>query len=300
MLRDQEVHSDMDTLCELFGKSRQAYYQRVKYNYKEVLKDEIVLQMIQKERKKMPRIGGRKLMLKIQPQLPDELFIGRDTFFDFLREKGLLIRKRRKYVYTTFSKHWLRKYPNLIVDFIPSKAHQLWVSDITYIQNAQGFSYLSLITDAYSRKIVGWSLGQTLEAKHSVKALEMAIKQLPKGISGVYHHSDRGVQYCSDEYVSILNKHHFQISMTENGDPLENAIAERVNGILKDEWLNQMVFKNYDEINQALKTIIQTYNVDRLHSSIEFLTPELAHYQTVPLERKWKNYYKKRNLECVK
>jgi putative transposase len=299
MLRDQDVHSDMDTLCELFGNSRQAYYQRVKYNYKEVLKDEILLQMIQKERMKMPRIGGRKLMLKIQPQLPDELFIGRDTFFDFLREKGLLIRKRRKYVYTTFSKHWLRKYPNLIVDFVPSKAHQLWVSDITYIQNAQGFSYLSLITDAYSRKIVGWSLGETLEAKHSVKALKMALRQLPKGVSGVFHHSDRGVQYCCDEYVSILKKHHFQISMTENGDPLENAIAERVNGILKDEWLNQMVFKNYDEINQALKSIIHTYNADRLHSSINFLTPELAHSQTVPLERKWKNYYKQKNLVCV-
>ena len=125
MLRDEEVHSDMDTLCELFGKSRQAYYQRVKYNYKEVLKDEIVLQMIQKERKKMPRIGGRKLMLKIQPQLPDELFIGRDTFFDFLRKNGLLIRKRKKHVYTTFSKHWLRKYPNLIADYVPSKALKL-------------------------------------------------------------------------------------------------------------------------------------------------------------------------------
>jgi len=286
----------MDTLCELFGKSRQSYYQRIKYNYKEVLKDETLLQMIQRERTKMPRIGGRKLMLKIQPKLPDELFIGRDAFFDFLREKGLLIRKRKRNINTTFSKHWLRKYPNLIIDFVPSKAHQLWVSDITYIPYAQGFSYLSLITDAYSRKIVGWSLGESLEAKHSVKALKMALKQLPTGVSGVYHHSDRGVQYCCDAYVSILKKHHFQISMTENGDPLENAIAERVNGILKDEWLNQMVFKNYDEINQALKSIIYTYNVFRLHSSINFLTPELAHYQKVLLERKWKNYYKQKNL----
>lgn len=299
MLREEVSQSDMGTLCELFGKSRQAYYQRVNYNYKEVAKEEIILQMIQKERKKMPRTGGRKLMLKIQPQLPDELFIGRDTFFDFLREKGLLIRKRRKYVYTTFSKHWLRKYPNLIVDFVPSKAHQLWVSDITYIANSQGFCYLSLITDAYSRKIVGWSLGETLEAKHSVKALKMALRQLPKGTVGVYHHSDRGVQYCSDEYVSILKKNHFQISMTENGDPLENAIAERVNGILKDEWLNQMEFKNFDEVNEALKTIINTYNQDRLHSSIDFLTPQAAHCLSVPLERKWKNYYKRKNLVCV-
>lgn len=299
MLREEGVHSDTGTLCELFGKSRQAYYQRVNYNYKEVIKEEIILQMIRKERKKMPRVGGRKLILKIQPQLSEELFMGRDAFFDFLRENGLLVRRRKKYVYTTMSKHWLRKYPNLIQNIVPSKAHQLWVSDITYIANSQGFSYLSLITDAYSRKIVGWSLGDTLEAKHSVKALKMALRQLPKGTKGVCHHSDRGVQYCSDEYVSILKKNNFQISMTENGDPLENAIAERVNGILKDEWLNQMAFKDVDEINQALKPIITTYNEDRLHSSIDYLTPQTAHCLSVPLERKWKNYYKVRKQECV-
>jgi putative transposase len=299
MLREEGAHSDTGTLCELFGKSRQAYYQRVKYNYKEVIKEEIILQMIRKERKKMPRVGGRKLILKIQPQLSEELFMGRDAFFDFLRENGLLVRRRKKYVYTTMSKHWLRKYPNLIQNIVPSKAHQLWVSDITYIANPQGFSYLSLITDAYSRKIVGWSLGDTLEAKHSVKALKMALRQLPKGTEGVFHHSDRGVQYCSDEYVSILKRNNFQISMTENGDPLENAIAERVNGILKDEWLNQMAFKDVDEINQALKPIITTYNEDRLHSSIDYLTPQTAHCLSVPLERKWKNYYKVRKQECV-
>ena len=299
MLREAGAHRDMSTLCELFGKSRQAYYQRVKYNYKEVVKEEIILQMIGKVRQKMPRIGGRKLMLKIQSQLPEELSMGRDVFFDFLRENGLLVRKRKKYVYTTMSKHWLRKYPNLIQGIEPTKAHQVWVSDITYISSSQGFCYLSLITDAYSRKIVGWSLGETLEAKHSVKALKMALRQLPKGTSGVYHHSDRGVQYCSDEYVSILKKHHFQISMTENGDPLENALAERVNGILKDEWLNQMIFKDYDEIHKALKKIITTYNEDRPHSSVAYLTPQAAHYQSIPLERKWKNYYKTRNQECI-
>lgn len=299
MLREDVSQNDTGKLCELFGKSRQAYYQRVKYNYKEVAKEDVILQMIQKERKKMPRSGGRKLMLKIQPQLSEELFVGRDAFFDLLRENGLLVRKRRKNVHTTFSKHWLRKHPNLIKDFHPTKAHQLWVSDITYVQNSQGFCYLSLITDAYSRKIVGWSLAETLEAKHSVKALKMALRQLPKGTLGAYHHSDRGVQYCSDEYVSILKKNHFQISMTENGDPLENPIAERVNGILKDEWLNQMEFKNFHEVNEALKTIINTYNQDRLHGSIDFLTPQAAHSLNVPLQRRWKNYYKERSLLCV-
>jgi len=299
MLREAQAHRDIGTLCELFGKSRQAYYQRVKYNYKEVVKEEIILQMIRKERKKMPRIGGRKLMLKIQPLLPDELSMGRDAFFDFLRENQLLVRRRKKYVYTTMSKHWLRKYPNLIQNITPTRAHQVWVSDITYISCSQGFCYLSLITDAYSRKIIGWSLGETLEAKHSVKALNMALRQLPKDMKDVYHHSDRGVQYCSEQYVRLLRKHHFQISMTEKGDPLENAVAERVNGILKDEWLNLMSFKDYGEIQQALKKIITIYNVDRPHSSVEYLTPNVAHLLSVPLVRKWKNYYNERKPECV-
>lgn len=256
--------------------------------------------MIAKERKKMPRLGGRKLMLKIQPKLPEELFMGRDAFFDFLRQNDLLVRKRKKYIYTTMSKHWLRKYPNLIQNIEPTKAHQVWVSDITYIPSAQGFCYLSLITDAYSRKIIGWWLGDSLEATHSIKALKMALKQLPKATQGVYHHSDRGVQYCSEDYVSILKKHHFQISMTEKGDPLQNALAERVNGILKDEWLNQMSFKNYDEIYHALKTIITTYNQDRPHSSIDYLTPQTAHCLSNPLSRKWKNYYNSSSQRSLK
>ena len=285
----------MNVLCDLFGKSRQAYYQRSKYIYKEEVKSEILLQLVGKERKLMPRIGGRKLIKRIQPRLPEELYLGRDSFFDFLRDKGLLIRKRRYRVRTTYSNHWLHKYPNLIKDFAPEKAHQLWVSDITYIETMEGFGYLSLVTDAYSRKIIGWEVGATLEAKHTVKALQMALTQLPKGMSNIYHHSDRGVQYCCEEYVKILTKNHFQISMTENGDPRENAIAERVNGILKDEWLNQMKLESKEEATRQLVQIIRTYNQDRPHSSLDMRTPEYAHNQTCNFKKHWRNYYKNPN-----
>jgi putative transposase len=281
----------------LFGKSRQAYYQHSRYVYKEELKAEILLQLVEKERKLMPRIGGRKLLLHIQPHLPAELYLGRDSFFEFLREQGLLIRKRCYRARTTYSNHWLHKYPNLIREFVPERAHQLWVSDITYIETKEGFGYLNLITDAYSRKIIGWDLGATLEAKHTVKALQMAINQMPKGIKGVIHHSDRGVQYCCSDYVKVLNKNHFQISMTENSDPRENAIAERVNGILKDEWLNQMRLTSLSHATNQLEQIILIYNQNRLHSSLDMKTPEYAHNQSGTLKKHWKNYYQKYNIE---
>jgi transposase InsO family protein len=265
--------------------------------YKEELKAEILLQLVEKERKLMPRIGGRKLLLHIQPHLPAELYLGRDSFFEFLREQGLLIRKRRYRVRTTYSNHWLHKYPNLIKEFVPDKAHQMWVSDITYIETKEGFGYLNLITDAYSRKIIGWDLGATLEAKHTVKALQMAINQMPKGIKGVIHHSDRGVQYCCSEYVKVLTKNHFQISMTENSDPRENAIAERVNGILKDEWLNQMKLTSHVQATNQLEQIIRIYNQNRLHSSLDMRTPEYAHNQSGKLKKHWKNYYQNNNTD---
>jgi len=265
--------------------------------YKEEVKAEILLQLVGKERKMMPRIGGRKLLLHIQPHLPAELYLGRDSFFEFLRGQGLLIRKRRYRARTTYSNHWLHKYPNLIREFVPEKAHQLWVSDITYIETNEGFGYLSLITDAYSRKIIGWDLGATLEAKHTVKALQMAINQMPKGIKGVIHHSDRGVQYCCSDYVKVLSKNHFQISMTENSDPRENAIAERVNGILKDEWLNQMKLTSLTHATNQLEQIIRIYNQNRLHSSLGMRTPEYAHNQSGTLKKHWKNYYQNYNIE---
>jgi len=282
----------MDTLCDMFGKSRQAYYQRIKYNYKEEVKEEILLQLVENQRELMPKIGGRKLLEIIQPWLPEELNLGRDCFFDFMRKHGLLVKKRRNKTRTTYSNHWLRKYPNMIKGFIPTKANQLWVSDITYIQTSKRFVYLNLITDAYSRKIVGWAIGNTLEAKYTVEALRMALKQVPKGTEGLIHHSDRGVQYCCNDYVKILNKNNVKISMTENGDPRENAIAERVNGILKTEWLNQMKLVSLEQAISELRRIISIYNCNRPHASLDMKTPEFAHSQSGEFKKHWKAYYK--------
>jgi len=257
-----------------------------------MLQEEILLQMVAQERQFMPRVGGRVLLELIKGKLPPHLVPGRDKFFDVLRAHKLLVKRRRLRATTTDSNHWLRKYPNLIKGFCPVAAHQLWVSDITYIRIGGDFAYLSLITDGYSRKIIGWALGDTLEAKHSVKALKMALRQLPKDKKGVYHHSDRGVQYCSEEYVKILKKKKFQISMTESGDPLDNAIAERINGILKDGWLNDIQFRTIDEARKKISEVIRIYNTRRPHSSINMLTPEKAHLMQGELKRLWKNYYK--------
>ncbi len=289
----------MDTLCGLFGKSRQAYYQQSKHNYNEVVKTEIILGFVGQQRKLMPRIGGRKLHHIIKNQLPEDLVPGRDKFFDLLREKGLLVKKKRYRAKTTWSNHWMRKYPNLIKEFTPDRPHQLWVSDITYLETKQGFVYLFLITDAYSRKIIGWNLSDTLEAKNAVAALRMALRQLPDNVTDIYHHSDRGSQYCSREYVKLINKRNFKISMTENGDPLENSIAERVNGILKTEWIYDLKLKDTKEAIKQVNRIIKIYNNIRPHDSIERLTPNIAHERNGALSKLWKNYYKKQELEQI-
>lgn len=287
----------MSTLCELFGKSRQAYYQRNKYVYKEKVKEEILLEVVAKERGEQSMCGGRKLLLLLESKLPAELRMGRDSFFTFLRDNNLLVRLKRG-VRTTYSNHWLHKYANLIKDVIPTAPHQVWVSDITYIETAQGWGYLSLITDLYSRKIIGWKLGQTLQAKHTLDALDMALKQLPKGVSNLIHHSDRGVQYCCEDYVNKLTSNNIKISMTETGDPRENAVAERVNGILKSEFFKRSKFKTRQEALQRVAQVVKIYNEKRLHLSISMKTPSFVHSTSCEVSRCWKNYYKsKKNLK---
>ncbi len=288
----------IDTLCELFGKRRQTYYKKRKISTRSAFESEILIQMIAKERKLMPMLGGRKLHFKLQGKIPDDLHMGRDKFFDFLRDNNLLVRRKRHKAITTMSSHWLRKYPNLIKEFIPNGPHQLWVSDITYVETSEGFVYLFLITDAFSRKIIGWNLSDNLGSDNAVVALCMALSQLPAGVKNLIHHSDRGVQYCSSKYVEILNKANVNISMTENGDPLENAVAERVNGILKTEWIYEIKLKSLNDAIIQIKRIIKIYNSERPHSSIELLTPNQAHVENRSLKRLWKNYYKNKEQQC--
>jgi len=281
----------INTLCLLLGYSRQAYYQQKKAVERQVLQQELIIQQVVHIRSTQKSVGTRKLYLMLKPFLSShDITIGRDALFELLSANNLLIRKRRCSVpRTTFSAHWMRKYPNLIIGMTMLKANTLWVSDITYITLDDGFAYLSLVTDAYSRMILGFWLSKDLSAAGCVKALKMATKQLPVG-SKLIHHSDRGSQYCCTEYVEQLNGNQILISMTQNSDPRENAIAERVNGILKEELL-QVSYTNFTQAAGAVKKAIQVYNYERLHSSVNMLTPFEAHTMTGPLQRRWKNYY---------
>ena len=218
---------------------------------------------------------------------------GRDAFIEILRKNGLMVHiRRRKRYKTTDSNHHYRKYPNLIKDVVPHRPNEIWVSDITYIETEEGVCYLSLITDAYSHKIVGWALGPTLETIYPLEALRIALATIDEETAHrLIHHSDRGCQYCSDAYVSELKSHGISISMTQSGDPLENAIAERANGILKGEWLYKMTIPTRADCKVELTRIIDFYNTQRPHMSIGWQTPEQAHSQHGEQQRCWKNYY---------
>lgn len=290
---EQRKPRSITSLCSLLGYSRQGLYKAQQAREQQCFEEELVVQQVNKIRTLQPRIGGRRLHYMLQPFIQEHhLQMGRDGLFKLLFEYDLLVRKRkRRKPVTTNSFHRYKKYKNLIKDFIPVASNQLWVSDITYITLNNSFAYLSLITDAYSRKIVGFYLSKSLDASGSIKALQMALKNNAP-IHSLIHHSDRGVQYCCYAYVDILKNKKVKISMTENGDPLENAIAERVNGILKDELL-QEVYADYTTAQQAIAKAISVYNHLRPHSSISYKTPAELHISNERVERKWKNYYAK-------
>jgi len=287
-------HIGLVKLCGWFGITRQAYYQ---YGWRSIdtsIEEYLILKEIGVIRKKHPRMGVRKLYVLLEEfMLESQIKLGRDALFDLLRVNNLLVRKRRNRTITTNSFHWLRKYPNLIRDLCPKEANELWVSDITYWKIKERYLYISLITDVFSHKVVGYSVGKTLEAKHSMRALEMALLTLAGPIN-LIHHSDRGVQYCSSKYVELLQEYNVNISMTENGDPLENAVAERINGILKDEYLSDYQVENIKEAKEVLDYVIELYNNERPHMSIGNLPPEFVHQNNVQTEKLWKNYYKKK------
>jgi transposase InsO family protein len=275
----------------LFGKTRQAWYEQQWKGDKDTLRDSIVVKRVKEIRQQMPRIGTRKLHYMLTETLQKHhISIGRDKLFDLLAEYGLLVRRRkRRRVSTTDSTHPLYKYPNLVRELQVLRPNHLWVSDITYISLKDDFSYLSLVTDAYSRKIVGYCLHPTLKREGPLRAMAMALSTLPQKLEApLIHHSDRGLQYCCSDYTTLLETKGISISMTEKGDPYENAIAERVNGILKDEFALYNDFESFEQANEAVKIAIDTYNQYRPHSSCDFLTPEQAHENEGVLKTKWK------------
>lgn len=242
----------------------------------------------------MPRLGCKKIHYLLKEKGID---LGRDILYDILRNNRMLIKRKKKYAVTTNSKHWMKKYPNLIRGFNFSGPNQLWVSDITYIPINNSFVYLSLITDVYSHLIVGYRLSLTLERDGAVGALKMALEHIPgEDRIGLIHHSDRGVQYCSHEYVRLLKENSIRISMTENGDPYQNAVAERINGILKDEWLDHEHYTCFEDLSNRIDEIISIYNHHRPHLSCDMKTPVQSYNLTGQIKRRWK----KRNYQTNK
>ena len=241
------------------------------------LQEDLVIRLVEDIRRYQPRIGGKKLYKLLKIDLEKlEGHLGRDKFFDILRKRGMLVKRRKKYVTTTDSYHRFHKYKNQLKGRFLTGCNQAYVSDITYLRTYEGFVYLFLQTDAWSRKITGWHLSDNLSIEGAIKALGMTMKQCIKP-EGVVHHSDRGIQYCCKEYVEILKRNKMEISMTEENHCYENAIAERVNGILKEEFLLDAKFANKALALKAVKEAIESYNNRRPHWSLNLSTPDQIH-----------------------
>jgi putative transposase len=263
--------------CALFGISKQAYYKKIKADKKKRQVKESARRSVLELRRRMPRLGTRKLHYLLKS---NGISIGRDQLFCWLRAEGLLVYKKKRYTVTTNSKHWMRKYPNLIKGLVISRPEQLWVADITYLDTAEeGNIYLHLVTDAYSKQIMGYELCNNMEATSTLKAIKMAVKNRAYQNLPLIHHSDRGLQYCSKLYTNYLTENNISISMTENGSPYDNAVAERINGILKDEFGLSEQLDNHSEALLQVKESIYAYNFLRPHLSCDLLTPEKMHQQ---------------------
>lgn len=280
-------------LCGWFGISRQAYYQREKQILLKDAQTTMLLKEIEVIREKHPKIGTRKIYCMLSSfKSEHKIKIGRDSLYEVMSSKGMLVRNRKRRIRTTNSYHRFKKYPNLIKDLSISFVNQLWVSDITYWNLGHKFLYISFITDAYSHKIVGFNVADTLETLASLQALKMAISKFKINNIDLIHHSDRGVQYCDCRYVKLLQKHNIKISMTEDGDPRENAIAERINGIIKNEYLKNYDVKNIEEAKKLLPIIVERYNSERPHNSISNLTPDQVYTTNIKTKKLWKTYCK--------
>ena len=281
--------------------STQAYYKHGDTDLHRLAEEAFCVEYIRQVREKDPGIGGGKLWRMYRNAFGGEHSVGYNRFYDIIEKYQLKVRKRRRRVRTTDSGHGLPLYPDLVKGLIPLRPNQLWVSDITYMPVCRDartgeydFCYLSLVTDYYTKEIIGWCVGETLEARFAVKALKTALGRLQgKPAPGLIHHSDRGVQYASFAYTDILKANDIGISMTECGDPRDNAVAERVNGIIKNELLMGMDFKSVKEVRKALKVAIDFYNNERPHMSLEWKTPAEAARCTGELKKKWTSYREK-------
>ena len=279
--------------------TRQAFY---KYDgeaqFRRLAIEQFVVQYVREIRGKDPGIGMDSLWRMYSRRFSKEFRVGRDAFRSIMHERGLNQRRRKRAPRTTDSRHNLPTYPNLVKNVIPERPNQIWVSDITYIpiedptaRLGYRFCFLTIIMDAYSKRIQGWCVAPTLEAVYTIKALKMALKTLPEGFSlQLIHHSDRGTQYACADYIKVLTAHGVTPSMTENGNPKDNAMAERINSTVKNELLQGRTFTCLLQVTEAVDTAFSFYNGDRLHSSIDYHTPNEAHQMQGEMKRHWHSW----------
>ncbi len=251
--------------------------------------------MVKSIRERMPRLGARKLYVKLKDKL-EPLGVGRDRLFEILRANHLLISPKRQYHVTTNSHHRFRKHKNLVEDMEITRPEQAFVADITYIGERDNPMYLSMVTDAYSKQIMGYDVSNSLAATGVITALEKALKNRKYKTRPLIHHSDRGVQYCGDDYQQLLKQNQVKCSMTEQYDPYQNAVAERVNGIIKQEFLNGIIVKDIKLMRKIVAESIDIYNKERPHTSCHMLTPQQMHQQQ---KLKMKTYKKKKSTEKI-
>ena len=275
-------------VCRQLGYSKQAYYQslcrqKTRNDPRQQVKGQVL-----SVRHLLPQLGTRKLYQLLEEDFKRQgIKVGRDKLFRLLREESLLVARKRKYVRTTDSRGWMRQYPDLAKGLEPARPEQLWVADITYLSTQQGYGYLHLITDAYSKRIMGYTLSDHMGASATVQALAMALRDR-RYSSALIHHSDRGLQYCSKEYTSLLKERNISISMTQTGSPYDNAVAERINGILKQEFGLDEPFETIWQAKRQVDQSVRLYNTYRPHLSNGYLTPEQMHGQHKIKPRSWK------------
>lgn len=285
-------------MCRLLGVSKQAYYKHVDMLMLKLARESFVIEFVKEVRRKDPGIGGNKLWLMYRMRFGESHSVGYNRFYDIIERYGLKVRKRKRRATTTDSRHDLPLYPNLVKDLIPIRPCQLMVSDITYIPlwlspetGEYTFCYLSLVTDYYTKEIIGYSVGDGLEAEYPLEALEMAIGHYEgKDLSKLIHHSDRGVQYACYAYTARLKDCKIHISMTESGNPKDNAVAERVNNTIKNELLKGMEFYRISDVKAAVKAAVEFYNNERPHWSLDGMTPSQAAGCEGELKKKWISY----------
>lgn len=285
-------------MCRLLGVRKQAYYKHEDKLLQKMALESFVVKYVKEIRAKDPGIGGNKLWHMYRSTFGKNNSVGFNRFYDILDRYGLKVRKRPRRIRTTDSTHNLPVYPNLVRDLIPNNTCELIVSDITYVPmgvnpktGRNNFCYLSLVTDAYSKEIIGYSVGETLDAKYPVEALNMAVRHYKgRDLSSLIHHSDRGMQYASYMYTRILKDNGIRISMTENGNPKENAIAERINNTIKNEFFKGMKFTCISELKTALSSAVSFYNNERPHWSLDGMTPSQASLCKGEIKKRWTSF----------